>query len=98
MVPPIFMIDDMCSIMLEQAHDLLNTAETVVKMAKAAKCECVKIKNAETQGGVTWIESKNDMPVEGDRVVIDTGECEPYFLTYFKSERIKFNRWLKLPE
>ena len=79
---------------LQQAHDLFDTIEAIEKFS-----EPTPDKPTKTESVMTWIDYKDEQPLDGERVVIDDNGT-PYFYTYMKGVAFneKITRWLRLPE
>ena len=87
------MINQLKEQMLQQAHDILDTAEAIGEFAKPRYVDY-----PEQQQGAYWIDPGDELPLEGERVVIDTGDTQ-YFHTYngIAGEFDKYKRWMRLP-
>lgn len=89
---PITELPNLREQLLQQAHDLLDTCDTIVKIAR-------QVKEQEAEEPEGWHDWKTDKPIEGERVVVDTGKSQTYFLTYFEAERnMDIKRWFRLPD
>jgi hypothetical protein len=78
---------------LQQAHDLLDTVEAIAKMVDNAK-----IITDTQEPAMTWIDWETEKPIEGEWVIVEPENGNPYFLTYFSAWKTKgIKRWLRLP-
>ena len=99
---------EICDGMLRDAHSLLNKAEQLAAQNEALrKREQELLDQIEKAGGFNvsapeWImfdESVEEQrPFDGEFVVVQVGNCQPYMLTYLKGCKIKINKWFRLPE
>lgn len=100
--------EKICDSMLRDAHSLLDRAEELAaqnkELRKREQDLLEKIKNA---GGFkvstpSWIEyddtDPEKRPSDGELVVVQVGNCQPYMLTYLKGCRVQINKWFRLPE
>lgn len=100
--------EKICESMLRDAHSLLDRAEELAAQNKELRKReqelLGQIKNA---GGFnvsppSWIEyddtDPEKRPLDGEFVVVQVGNCQPYMLTYLKGCRVQINKWFRLPE
>lgn len=100
--------ENICDSMLRDAHSLLDRAEELAaqnkELRKREQDLLEQIKNA---GGFkvstpSWIEfneaDPEKRPSDGELVVVQVGNCQPYMLTYLKGCRVQINKWFRLPE
>ena len=98
--------------MLRDAHSLLDSAEKLIERCNRLEKEKDELKqenkkltkiieDASFCEG-SWIEYNEDypdhIPLDGEFVVVQVGNCQPYMLTYLKGCKIKINKWFRLPE
>lgn len=96
MALPIFLLDSLQEQALQQAHDLLDTIQVITDTAKQKREILAEAPVMEWHGI-----DEDEKPLDGERVVIDTGAADPYFATYFASCgfcRNDVKRWIRLPE
>lgn len=82
---------------LQDVSHLLDVAKYQVETLQAEldKKRDIALDDANRVG---WIALQNEKPFDGELVVIDTGKCKPYMLTYFEGCNIQFDRFLRLPD
>lgn len=95
--PPIEQLPFLLDQLNEQVNDIKDTAGTIRRMIENDRAKREKMAE-QPVNDFAWHDAKKDPPKDGERIIVDTGECEPYFLTYFSNWNIKFKRWTKLPK
>ena len=91
-------IDQLCDGMLQDAHSLLNKAEELAKASKGFDTLNQKL----CEGAAQWIDFdekvETQRPKDGELVVVQVADCQPFMLTYLKGCKVKINKWFRLPE
>lgn len=91
-------IDQLCDGMLQDAHSLLNKAEELAKASKVFDTLNQKL----CEGAAQWIDFdekvETQRPKDGELVVVQVADCQPFMLTYLKGCKVQINKWFRLPE
>ena len=97
---------EICDGMLTDAQRLLDNAERLISRNTELEKEIAELKatrlSVMAQMAASWIEFDENVeekrPKDGEFVVVQVGNCQPYMLTYLKGCKIKINKWFRLPE
>lgn len=91
-------IDQLCDGMLQDAHSLLNKAEELAKASKGFDT----LNQKQYEGAAQWIDFdekvETQRPKDGELVVVQVADCQPFMLTYLKGCKVQINKWFRLPE
>lgn len=99
---------EICDGMLHDAHSILDKAEKLAsENERLRKREQELLDQIAKAGGfnvdvLEWIEFDENVeeqhPKDGELVVVQVGNAQPYMFTYLKGCKLKINKWLRLPE
>lgn len=92
--------------MLSDAQRLLDNAERLISRNAELENEIAELKatrlSVMAQMAASWIEfdeaDPEKRPKDGEFVVVQVGNCQPYMLTYLKGCKVQINKWFRLPE
>jgi len=92
--------------LLSNAKLFLDDAEKLIERCNELEKEIAELKatrlSVMAQMAASWIEyddtDPEKRPSDGELVVVQVGNCQPYMLTYLKGCKIKINKWFRLPE
>ena len=98
---------EICDGILHDAHSILDKAEKLIAENHRLEQRNKELTDALAAAMVVSYENhweeydpsdENKRPLDGELVVVQVGNCQPYMLTYLKGCKVQINKWFRLPE